>query len=245
MSLHDFQRDFVHGITSGDVPAGVDPRGMRVYARNYHGQLIASLRDTYAKTHLWLGDDAFDAEAGRYVDRHAPSSWTLDAYGDRFADMLDARFPADPDIGELAWLDQALRRAFSGVGAEAIGMSGLVADDWDRIGFGFVPTLCARRLRTNAVVIWKALADGTMPPAATALSHDGGVRVWRDGLAPRFSSMDADEYACLDLALAGGTFGEICALLVRRHGVEGVATEAGRLLRTWVGDGLLASLRPG
>jgi hypothetical protein len=245
MNLGDLQRHFIASVSGADVPDAFDKRGMRVYANNYRGQLLTAMRDTYAKTRLWLGDEVFDAAAERYIDVHLPSSWTLDAYGHDFPDMLEGEYPVDPDVSELAWLDGALRQVFSGHDGEAIDAGALVADDWDRVEFIFVPTLRFRPMRSNAVAIWKALAEETMPPAATEIAVGGGVRVWRNVLSPQFASMDANECACLDLALAGATFGEICERLRQRHGSAAIATEAGVLLRGWVDDGLVQGLRKG
>jgi hypothetical protein len=243
MKLGEMQRLFAASVSGSQRLQGVDERGMRVYANNYRGQLIAALGDTYAKTRLWLGDEAFDTEAGHYVDANAPSSWTLDAYGRAFPDMLEARYPDDPDVHELAWIDRALREAFSGPDAVAIEVGALVAEDWERVEFAFVPTLRFHSARSNAAAIWKALAEQIMPPGAEQTDAGGGVRIWRKGLSPQFASMDPDECACLDLALTGATFGEICELLSRRKGPLPAASEAGILLRTWVGDGLVQCLR--
>jgi hypothetical protein len=245
MSLEELQRRFAASVAGAGAPGEFDGCGMRVYANNYRGQLVAALRDTYAKTQLWIGDEAFDFQASRYVEAHAPSSWTLDAYGRDFPDFLEEAYPEDPDVGELAWLDGALRDAFSCVDALAIDAGALFADDWERVEFAFVPSLRFRPMRSNAVAIWKALADETMPPGATQHAPAGGVRVWRKDLSPQFTSMDAGECACLDLALAGATFGEICELLGRLHGTGSIAVEAGTLLRGWVGDGLVQRLRQG
>ena len=245
MNLDQWQRRFAASVSGTGGHADFDTRGMRVYANNYRGQLITALRDVYAKTRLWLGDEAFDAHAARYVDAHAPSSWTIDAYGHDFPEMLEDAYPDDPDVSELAWLDGALRQVFSGADAAAVDAASLVADDWDRVELVFVPSIRFRRLRSNAVAIWKALADEAMPPGSVELKAAGGVRVWRRELSPQFASMDAHECDCLDLALAGATFGEICELLGRWHGPDSVAVEAGTLLRTWVGDGLVRRLRQG
>ncbi|PTR35072.1 putative DNA-binding protein [Luteibacter sp. OK325] len=245
MNLDELQRRFAASVCGTREPGDFDTRGMRVYANNYRGQLVTTLRDIHAKTRLWLGDETFDIQAERYVDAHAPSSWTIDAYGHAFPDMLEAAYPKDPDVSELAWLDGALHQVFGGADAQAIDATALVADDWERIEFVFVPSVRFRRMRSNAVAIWKALAEETMPPASVELKAMGGVRVWRRGLSPQFASMEAHECDCLDLALTGATFGEICQLLGRWHGPGSVAAEAGTLLRAWVGDGLLLRLRQG
>jgi len=245
MSLGELQRQFIASVSGTDARESFDTQGMRVYANNYRSQLVTTLRDTYAKTRLWLGDETFDLAAERYVDEHVPSSWTLDAYGHDFPDLLERDYPDDPDVSELAWLDGTLRQAFSGHDGAAIDAGALIADDWDRVEFVFVPTLRFRRMRSNAVSIWKALADEILPPGAVQTSAGDGVRVWRRGLSPRFASMDARECACLDLALAGATFGEICERLRQLHASAAMAAEAGGLLRAWVDDGLVLSLRQG
>ena len=243
MNLRDWQRAFVAALAAGLVPADTDPRGMAVYANNYRSQLVAALGDTYAKTRLWLGDDAFDAAALRHVDAHPPSSWTLDDYGESFIDQLEAEYSLDPEIAELAWLDWHLRHAFSGPDALSMDVRQLVADDWDRTEFDFVPTLRFRRVRSNAVAIWRAIADEVAPPAAILVEEGLGARVWRQGLSPRFASMTADETACLDLALAGASFGEICTYLARTHEGEQAARIAGGCLGAWTAEGMIRSLR--
>lgn len=243
MNLRERQRAFAAALAAGGVPAGVEPRGMAVYANNYRAQLRACLRDTYEKTALWLGDDAFDAHAARYVEAHAPSSWTLDAYGEGFAQWLDDAYPADVEVGELAWLDWHLRQAFSGPDAPAMDVRDLAADDWDRVEIDFVPTLRFRPVRSNALAIWRALADGAPPPPVVIVDEGVGARVWRQGLSPRFASMTADESACLDLALAGASFGEICAGLARRYDEEQTARIAGGCLGAWTAEGMIRALR--
>lgn len=242
MSLREHQRKFAAALFAGTVPDGTDARGMAVYANNYRGQLVACLRETYGKTVLWLGDDTFDAVASRYIDGHAPSSWTLDAYGESFVQHLERSYPVDDEVAELAWLDWHLRRAFSGSDAEAIEVRDLVADDWDRIELEFVPTLRFRRMRSNAVAIWRALADGVSPPAPQAVDEGIGARVWRQGFSPQFASMTADETACLDLALTGASFGELCALLRRTHDAERTTRIAGGCLGAWTAEGMIHKL---
>lgn len=243
MNLGDWQKAFAAALAKGDAPAAVDVRGMAVHVNNYRSQLVACLRDTYAKTVLWLGDDAFDAHAARYVERHPPSSWTLDAYGEAFVTWLEDAYPADIEVGELAWLDWHLRQAFSGPDAEAMPVRDLAADDWDRVEIEFVPTLRFRTTQSNAVAIWRALADALPPPPVAIVEGGVGARVWRHGLSPQFASMTSDEATCLDLALAGASFGEICTFLMQFHPEDQVARIAGGCLGAWTAEGMVRSLR--
>lgn len=243
MSLHELQRRFIASLRDGLPPAdGASPAGMAVHANNYRGQLADALRDTYEKTHLWLGDEAFDNAVDPYIDAHMPRSWTLDTYGDAFAEHLDAMYPDDGEVAELAWLDATLRRAFSGADAEPIDAAVLAHADWDRAGFCFVPTLTFRHVRTNVVALWRALDDGGTPPAVVVSAEKGGVRVWRRGLTTHFASMTALECDALDLALGGATFAEVCTLLVHRLGEDAAQDRAGELLRDWLADGLVVAL---
>lgn len=243
MNLRERQKAFAAALAAGLVPAEVDPRGMAVYANNYHGQLVAALRDTYEKTLLWLGGETFDALASAYVAAHAPSSWTLDAYGEAFVEHLDVAYPADAEVAEIAWLDWHLRRAFSGPDAPVLGVGDLQADDWDAVELDFVPTLRFRRVKSNATSIWRALGDGVSPPAPVTVEEGVGARVWRSDLSPRYASMTADETSCLDLAMAGASFGEICAWLGHRYDGEHAARIAGGCLGAWTAEGMLRGLR--
>ncbi|QWT19080.1 DNA-binding domain-containing protein [Bacillus sp. NP157] len=245
MNLRDMQSQFASVLRGAPAVDGLDGRGMAIYTNNYRSQLVASLRDTYAKTRLWIGDGQFDEMAESYVASTPPASWTLDAYGESFIDWLDKHYPEDIEIAELAWLDWHLRRAFSGADAEPISVNDLVSVDWDATEFRFVPTLKFRWTRSNATAIWHALASESMPPASEVFDVDAGVRVWRRDYSPRFTSMLAPECACLDLALAGASFGELCEALTRLHEPDTAARQAGALLRSWVDDGIVLSLQGG
>lgn len=242
MNLRDLQARFASTLRGGPAVEGLDGRGMAVYTNRYRDQLVASLRDTYAKTRLWLGSGVFDELAEAYVAAHPPASWTLSAYGETYIGWLDSHYPADPEIGELAWLDWHLRQTLTGPDARPIGLDGLVSADWEAVEMRFVPTLRFRWTRSNAAAIWHALASETMPPAAEIFDVDAGVRVWRRDCSPRFASMLAPECACLDLALAGASFGEMCEALTRLHEPDTAARQAGALLRSWVEDGIVDGL---
>jgi hypothetical protein len=242
MNLRDLQTRFASTLRGGPAVEGLDGRGMAVYTNQYRAQLVASLRDTYAKTRLWLGDGVFAELAESYVAATPPLSWTLDSYGESYIAWLDTHYPADQEIAELAWLDWHLRRALSGPDPRTIGLDGLVSADWEATEIRFVPTLRFRWTRSNAAAIWRALASESMPPAAEIFDVDAGVRVWRRDGSPRFTSMLAPECACLDLALAGASFGEMCEALTRLHEPDTAARQAGALLRSWVEDGIVEAL---
>jgi hypothetical protein len=244
MTLLELQRDFRSHILRGDtaiehaVPAG-SRRGLRVYHHAYRATLVDCLRDTYEKTAAWLGDETFDEAAGAYVEWHPPSSWTLADYGRRFPEALATHHPDDPEIGELAWLDHALRHAFAAADPAPVDSETLARVDWDQARLRFAPHVAARTTQTNVVAIWNALAAEEMPPPC---DHDvrGGVLVWRDGLSPSFRTTPPFETSALVATLAGKRFAETCALISDEHGAS--AEDVGGMLAGWLRDGLIVAI---
>jgi hypothetical protein len=219
--------------------------GLAVYHHAYRAQLLACLADTYAKVWSWIGDEGFERAGRRHIDDHPPSSWTLNDYGSSFPDTLAALYPDDPEVAELGRLDWALRRAFDGADAEPVDLTSLAEVDWETARIGFVPTLRLFDITTNCAAIWNALAAEETPPPVERLPAPAAIRVWRLGLAPQFQTIDASERRALDLALAGSTFAEVCAALVRMLDESQVAALAGQWLAAWLREGLVATVASG
>jgi hypothetical protein len=243
MNLRDMQRSFSAHLQGADpLPAGATPEGMAVYTHAYRSQLKQCLRETFEKTRLWIGDAAFDEAADVYIRLHPPHAWTLDAYGDGFTAHLDHAWPRDPDVGELAWLDWTLRRAFAGPDQAPVAMAALVNIDWDQAVLTFAPTLRWRHVQSNVAAIWRAMDEDRIPSTSPTETTPPALRVWRHGLSTRFASMPVEEATCLDLATMGASFGEICIDLARRTGEEAATTVAGAMLGDWLRNGMVVAV---
>jgi hypothetical protein len=108
MNLAALQRDMRSWLTveARDAAARFGERaepGLAVYLNNYRGQLMTCLSESFATVRAWLGEAAFDAAAAMHIDRLPPHNWTLDAYSLEFPDTIDALYPEDPEVGELAY----------------------------------------------------------------------------------------------------------------------------------------------
>lgn len=242
MSLLQLQRAFAARLRARQPQPwrelGVDAApGLAVYHHAYRAQLRHCLRDTYAKTLAWMGDADFDAAADAYLQAHPPSARSLGDYGGDFPLLLRERHGAEPWLEELAWLDHALARAFSGPEAPALDLRHLADLDWDRATFRFVPTLRLRHMETNAAALWRALSDSTAPPPPVRLAEPQALRLWRQDGSPRFSTLPSTEAAALQLALAGLPFGPLCNSL----GGDDPAVP-GQLLGQWLRDGLICAV---
>jgi hypothetical protein len=247
MSLLAMQRDMCAWLVREDEPAaarfGTDAaRGLRVHQNNYRAQLIACLTDSFARTHDWLGGEAFEAAAARHIDRVPPSSWTLDAYARDFPATLAALFPDDPEVAELAWIECALGEAFVGTDAEPLSAADLAGVDWDHAVLEFAPTLDLADLTSNAPAIWSALTQEKEPPAAELLDEAGAILVWRSEQVSQFRAIDQVERQALLWARAGMPFAELCEAMVASWGEEQGVARAGGLLGQWIADGLIVAV---
>jgi hypothetical protein len=247
MNLLALQRGIREHLVHGLDDIGVQIRGdsaprLAVYHYAYRAQLLACLRDTFEKTRQWLGDAAFDTAARHHVETHPPHSWTLNDYGDHFDQTLNALYPGDREVGELAWLDWALRRAFDGPDASPIRAEALADVDWDSVTLRVHPTLRVAPISTNCAAIWSAISTGEMPPAATQLHAPMTLRVWRNGLSPNFRVVNALEHHALLMAAGGASFATICAAIANGENDSKPDETAGALLAAWLRDGLIVAI---
>lgn len=193
----------VLGPQPDHVPAALDApgplpalRGLEIYHNAYRSRLVEVLADHYAKTLLYTGSDTFDELARDYVERHAPQGHHLGRYGDQFAAHLAQAYPSYPALHELAELEWALRAVFDAADQPAWDLARVQrmgADtcltQWPVLH----PTVRFLTQRTNAIAIWKAIADDVDVPEAQLRDQPTTVIVWRWGLQPHFSGLDADE----------------------------------------------------
>lgn len=245
MSLLTLQRDFRTWLVTGEDSAaaalGGGP-GTAVYQNNYRTALVSSLAETFQRLVLWLGEDAFDTAAARYIDARPPSSWTLDAYGAGFPDFLATLWPDDPEVAEIALIDWTVGQVFIGPDAEALEPAALAVADWEIAVIRAVPSLLVLPITTNADAIWQALATGEAPPAAEMTESGMALLVWRQGLEPVFRRAEAHERDVLAWSAAGEGFAAVCERLAATLGEDTAVTTAGTLLGRWLAEGMIAEV---
>ncbi|WP_068077672.1 HvfC/BufC family peptide modification chaperone [Novosphingobium lentum] len=211
-----------------------------IYLNNYRSQLLGCLEDSFPQTLAWIGSHSFRAAAARHIARCPPSSWTLDDYAQGFPGALAGAWPNDPEIGELARLEQALADALIAPDAAVLTVADLAETDWDQAALRLAPSCAMLDLLTNAAEIWSALTEGITAPASDLGDGHRVVLVWRRDWTCRFRQLEPDEAAVL-IAIGndGKRFSTICEHLVGQLGKrEGIA-RAGALLVQWAQDGVL------
>jgi len=245
MSLLALQRDFRDWLVTGEDNAaaalGGGP-GTLVYQNNYRTALVSSLAETFQRLALWLGDEAFESAAARYIDARPPSSWTLDAYGEDFTDFVATLWPDDPEVAEIALIDWTVGQVFVGPDAVALLPEALAVADWETAVIHAVPSLLVLPIRSNADAIWQALATGETPPVPEPAEPGSALLLWRQGLEPVFRRAEAHERDVLAWSAAGDGFAAICERLAATLGEEAAVTAAGTLLGRWLGEKMVAAV---
>lgn len=241
--LLDAPSGFAAAVAEGGR-IGVERR-LAIYHNAYRARLVDALKDGFGHTLIYLGDEHFEAAAHGYLAEHPSRHPNLRWFGAAFADWLGAAAPDDPDIGELAALDWALRRAFDGPDAPVLGLAELAAlppEAWAQVGLRWHPTCQRLQLAHNTLAIWSALDRDEAPPAAERLERPTELLVWRLGLQPHFRSLGALEALAIDRLREGASFAATCELLAGEFPDVEIAPQAGALLRRWIEDGLVSGL---
>lgn len=247
MNLADIQGGFQAMLAASapaladGVPAGP---GRAVYQNNYRAALVGCLEESYPLLRTFIGQEAFLHAAATHINRRPPHAWTIDTYADDFGDTLQALFPDNPDVHELAWIEHALGQAFIAPDASPVAATALAAVDWDHARLQLTPTMHLRAATTNAADLWFALRDAIAPvlPEAEMLPAPGGILVWRRGFVSCLRALDAIEYAALAQLQSEGSFAGLCALLVERLGEEQGIASAGAMLADWLGSELITGV---
>lgn len=224
--------------------------GMAVYRNAYRARLMDVLRETYERTARLVGEDAFRQAAAHHLITHPPGSWTIDLAGDGFAGTCAELFARDPDVGEIAWLEWAMHRAFTAAdgtpwtAAEwAAATVDFDAGQWDAMRIELMPGTAMRPVTFDVLRLWEMLADGGIEPAPVKLKDPAWLLVWREGERSVFGLIPPAEGQALSALQNGATFGELCADLSARHEPTEAAAAAAMVLR-WLTLGLLHRILP-
>ncbi len=218
-------------------------RRLDIYHNAYRARLAEVLADTYERVALYIGEESFEKAALAFIEQHRSARRNLRDYGAAFPAFLGEYFADDPDVAELAEMDQRLRNAFDAVDAPVLAVSDLATlqpEDWDEVVFILHPTVTFQQFNCNTPAIWQSVSDEQTPPPAALLPEPVTWLFWRKELQPHFRSLSVAEHAALRAIGEGERFGAICAMLAQTWPELDVTTAIARWLRQWLEDGVLA-----
>jgi Putative DNA-binding domain len=230
-----------------DAKVGAKKR-LGIYYDAYRFRIIEALATAYPKLHVMLGDELFDQTARSYIDQFPSIYRNMRWVGDHMQTHLQQALPQHPVAAEMAAFEWALGLAFDAEDAPILGLHDLAAvppENWAALKFRFHPSLQLLNLKWNVVQIWNALDNNESqkeePPPAIAKTDEPSL-VWRTDMNSHFRSLDAAEYAALQLVISGASFGALCEKL-QENASEGEATiQAAQYLSSWLNDGLMTKL---
>ncbi len=242
MTLLAEQTRFLSEIAADDdvPPSSI---GMGIYRNAYRARLIGALESGYERTRRWVGEEAFEAAAAHYILTQPPSSWTLDAFGAQFPDLLAELFAGDAEVAELAWLEWHMQQAFAAVdltelGAAQLGSAGLDESDWENLRFTMAAGFTAREVSHDLSGLWAQLREDTTHQAENPPRADYALIVWRRAMQPHFRLLEPSEFSALSQLIDGATLGQTGTALEQ---VGSDPAQLGQWLATWLSEGLFAA----
>jgi uncharacterized protein (UPF0276 family) len=226
------------------TPPATSVQRLGIYHHAYRARLAEVLADSFAKTNLYMGSDAFTEVAKAYAVQQPPHTRSLSRFGANLPAYLGARYPDNPELFELAQLDWDLRSRFDGADAPALDAETLSksADQaaWLSWRAPLHPSLLLRRVSSNVAQLWRAIDADEEVPEVHIHSEAKILAVWRKDLQPHFQTLDDDEAAFLHCLAQGQSIEEAAAALATRPDPSDPQT-LGRWLQAWLENGFLRS----
>lgn len=230
------------GVEAADFSAR-----LAAYTAGYRLRLIEALATTYPALKALLGEDDF-AEAMRgYIDSAPSRHFSIRYYGAGISSYL-AGTCAPPlaqvlrDVADWEWL---LAEVFDAADDEPVSIAALAEvppQAWESVTFRF--RFAVRRIVThsNAVQWWRSVQGDCAAPNDYAGAPATEWLMWRRGIKTMYRSMDAEEAELVGAALAGASFGELCARVAESVGPADAPLRAASVLRGWFSEELLADI---
>lgn len=109
-SLAEQQTVFLRAILDEGAPlpegwGNSHAEGLAVYRGNHRSAIMGALAETFERTALCVGEQAFAQASINHAIAHPPSGWTIDEAGLGFEQTCAALFSDRPEVAELAWLE--------------------------------------------------------------------------------------------------------------------------------------------
>ena len=254
--LHSLQSDFqkyvfhpgrnLQGKVVSTKNASANAR-LGIYVSAYRARLIETLQSDYPGVHAILGDENFKKLGESYLENIPSKFPNIRWYGASLAEFLKATAPYNEQavLHEMAAFEWAMTLAFDAADDPVVSvedMGRVPPDAWAELRFVLHASIQRFELAWNSPAIWKAMHAQKPLPRLKKSKITLPWVMWRKGLGTYFRSMSADEAWALDALRAGQSFAEICEGLCKWKDQTQVAQHAAGLLKTWIGDAMIARL---
>ncbi|MFL6575999.1 MAG: DUF2063 domain-containing protein [Povalibacter sp.] len=254
MDLAKLQRAFQRHVVNGDVSIGERVNGsqavparqrLQVYSDAYQLRLIEALAHNYPRVRQLLGDDQFGELSRAYLKAFPSTSPSVRWFGNHLQSFVSEQYSESAALVDLVQWEWSIATAFDAADQAPLksdSLASLEPEVWPKVRFVFHPSVALVTTHSNAVALFRALADETSMPEPQSQPSVSWL-IWRYELGPRYRSLVADEEAALRTAQQSSTFEEICEVLSEWHSEDQTPVRAITLLKTWIADELLTELR--
>ena len=239
------QGDEIVPEISGDGKLTAEDR-LSIYVYAYKARLTETLGTDYKAIKGLLGDDEFERMASLYIDAWPSQHYSLRWFGQHLAGFLEETLDESQGfLAELARLEWAFVMSFDAADQAVVSEAEVAAippEDWPGLRLSLSPSVNCGRYSWNVLDLWKLGREQGDAVEPVQLAEPGSILVWRQNLKTRYRSLQPAEAGCLQVAMQGGDFSELCAQLTAFYPQEEVALAAASLLKTWINEGLVSGL---
>lgn len=179
----------------------------------------------------WARADLFDAPDAATLSRDALTRLPQDRAG-------DARFALVPAFALLRF-DHEVVRFWRRLDERGGGRGETATSSGAAIHGGGSGNAAREAPAPDTSCSHEETGPSTLAPPARRRT---AARVWRKDFIVYHCSLDGEEADCLELAQAGESIGRICQRLAAGRSVTKATARAGRMIQTWLEDGILADV---
>jgi hypothetical protein len=254
-SLHETQRNFLHYLLDNSehsiLSQIVSTTGhsaqqrMTFYGNAYRARLKEALETDFEQLHTYLGDNLFDQLVQHYIDHYPSTHPNLRYFSQHMIDLVSTLHPFNqwPEVIEITRIEQAFNYSFDSPDANLITLQHLQQLDteaWTRFKISFHDSVQLLTQHYNSFQIWQALTEQHTPPEKQR--DKSSWLIWRKDLVSRYRSLPEPELAAFKIALSGGSFVDICEVLMTFYGDEDTPQYALHYLQQWINDQMICGL---
>ena len=224
---------------------------LNVYAHAYRSRLNEVLETDYPALAAAVGSERFNQLAEDYI-RHYPSTYfSLRDFGNQLPTHLADTLQEPPEehtdgwLHELALFELRLGQAFDAADCTPVteqDVAQIPPDRWPSLRIDFIPSLITLELEWNTPSLWNTLTSDQPTETEAVRGEASHWLIWREELVTRFRSLEEDEQRMLEGLQRGANFNEACMLLSALMNEEEVPLRAAGLLKSWLNQGLIASI---
>jgi hypothetical protein len=239
-------------VDAKELIASPPPRCQELSSRRvctaYGLQLSEFLTCEYSMLRKYLGDLRFHEMAQGFIAANPSNEPNARWYACHLPSYLKTarQFIDQPEIAEIAQLENALNAAFDGPEAPVVTMAEVAAIDPADFGnarFEMAPTLHRFSVSTNVSSLWASLKCGVNPPVPENFREPAEIMVWRQGSGARFRILGKEEAIAVDCACQSLPYKVICEVIAAFDEGEDAAVRAAGYLRGWLEAEIISSIR--